>query len=412
MRVLHVLDHSPPLQSGYVYRTAAIVSEQNARGWQTVQLTSNKHGPATQETELVDGTAYHRTLPTGGAWSRLPVLREVATITSLTRRIQEVVARERPDILHAHSPCLNGLAALRAGRRCGIPVVYELRASWEDAAVDHGTTREGSARYRASRALETYVLRKVDAIVTLCEGLRGDIVSRGLEGSRITVVPNGVDLSRFRTAGAPDVNLRRELGLGNETVIGFIGSFYAYEGIELLLDALPAILARHPAVRVLLVGGGYQEERLRRSSARPQLRGRVIMTGRVPHAEVDRYYSLVDVLVYPRRSMRLTELVTPLKPLEAMAQGKLVVASDVGGMRELVEDGVTGSLFRAGDAASLAETVCALLDQRESWPERRRKAREFVERERDWRSIVAGYEDVYASVLRAAPNPQRARCAS
>src|SRR5207253_1226453 len=138
----------------------------------------------------------------------------------------------------------NALPALKVGRRLGIPVVYEVRAFWEDAAVDHGTTREGSARYRVSRWLETRALRRAQHVFTICEGLRADIVARGLPQSKVTVIPNAVDVEAFGPGGAPDEALKSRLGLAGASVIGFIGSFYAYEGLDLLLDAMPALLQR------------------------------------------------------------------------------------------------------------------------------------------------------------------------
>ena len=178
-------------------------------------------------------------------------------------------------------------------------------------------------------------------------------------------------------------------------MVGFIGSFYAYEGLDLLLDALPALLQRRPEVRVLLVGGGPQVAALRAQAQRLGLADKVVFAGRVPHAEVQRYYDLVDVLAYPRHSMRLTELVTPLKPLEAMAQGRLLVASDVGGHKELIRHGETGWLFKAGSAAALAVAVTTLLDQRECWPKLRQAGRAFVEQERNWTASVSRYPAVF-----------------
>jgi glycogen(starch) synthase len=273
----------------------------------------------------------------------MPVLRERAQMHALEQRLLEVARDIRPDVLHAHSPVLNAFPALRVGRQLGIPVVYEIRAFWEDAAVDHGTTTEGSLRYRATRAMETRAVRSVDAVTTICEGLRLDLVGRGVPESKITVIPNAVDVENFAFGVPGDEALRAELGLVGKRVLGFIGSFYAYEGLDLLLRALPAILQQAPDVALLLTGGGPQEANLKQLAQELGLQKHVIFTGRVPHADVQRYYNLVDVLVYPRHSMRLTELVTPLKPLEAMAQGRLLVASDVGGHRELIRDGETGN---------------------------------------------------------------------
>src|SRR5690606_3202194 len=283
----------------------------------------------------------------------------------------------------------------------------ELRALWEDAAVDHGTTAEGSLRYRVSRALESYALHHVDHITTICEGLRHDITLRGVEPERITVIPNAVDPHAFQLGGTPDVTLRRRLGLEGATVLGFAGSFYGYEGLDLLIDAVSQLISRRPDLRVLLVGGGPQEQALHKQARDLGIESRVVFTGRVPHIEVQHYYDLIDVLVYPRRAMRLTEIVTPLKPLEAMAQGRVLIASDVGGHRELVRDGETGFLFRAGDVYALAAAIEAVLAQRAGWDAVRSKARRFVETERTWASSAARYVQVY----RQLPSRGRARLA-
>jgi PEP-CTERM/exosortase A-associated glycosyltransferase len=281
----------------------------------------------------------------------------------------------------------------------GIPVVYEVRAFWEDAAVDHGTTTEGSARYRVTRWLETRALKRANHVFTICEGLRSDIVARGIADNRVTVIPNAVDIDAFDPGGQPDEALKAQLGLAGARVVGFIGSFYAYEGLDLLLDAMPALLTRAPDVRVLLVGGGPQDAALKAQAQRLGLADKVVFTGRVPHAQVQRYYDLVDVLAYPRHSMRLTELVTPLKPLEAMAQGRLMVASDVGGHKELIHHGETGMLFNAGSAPALADAMAQLLGQAERWPALRAAGRRFVERERNWAASVANYVAPYQRLL-------------
>jgi PEP-CTERM/exosortase A-associated glycosyltransferase len=298
-------------------------------------------------------------------------------------------------VIHAHSPALNALPALRVGRRLGIPVAYEVRAFWEDAAVDHGTTREGAARYRLTHALETYALKRADAVTTICDGLRSDILARGIDPQKVTVIPNAVDVEKFALGREPDEALRRQLDLEGAVVLGFIGSFYAYEGLALLLQALPKILSVDPRVRLVFVGGGPQEDELKQLAAALDLADKVRFVGRVPHAEVNRYYDLIDVLVYPRLSMRLTELVTPLKPLEAMAQGRLLAASDVGGHRELIRDQETGILFKAGDANALATKVLELLFSRRQWPQLRAGARRFVESERSWSSSVGRYRAPY-----------------
>jgi PEP-CTERM/exosortase A-associated glycosyltransferase len=396
--ILHVLDHSIPLHSGYTFRTLSILREQRKLGWQTSHLTSPKHINCTVAEEDVDGWHFYRTPAATGLDA--PVLREIALMRQLEQRLQQVAEQLRPDIIHAHSPVLNALPALRVGKRLGIPVVYEVRAFWEDAAVDHGSTTEGSLRYRATRGLETRALKRADHVFTICEGLRSDIVARGIPAHKVTVIPNAVDIDAFEPGGQPDQALKAQLGLQGASVIGFIGSFYAYEGLDLLLDALPSILAQRPDARVLLVGGGPQDAALKAQAQRLGVTDKVVFTGRVPHDQVQRYYDLVDVLAYPRHSMRLTELVTPLKPLEAMAQGRVLVASDVGGHKELIRHGETGMLFKAGSAEALSQTVLALFNSQNKWPTIRAAGRRFVEEERNWTKSIANYVAPYASLTK------------
>lgn len=407
MRILHILDHSLPHHSGYVFRTLSILREQRALGWETLQVTTPRQGPGESREEQFDGWRFFRT-PLAGPTSRIPGAVYIQEMNATARRLEEIVQAHRPDILHAHSPVLNALPALKVGRRHGIPVVYELRALWEDAAVDHGTTREGSLRYQATRMLETYALRRADHLTTICEGLRGEIVARGIPKERVTVIPNAVDAQAFRVGGEPDVELRRRLGLDGAAVVGFVGSFYGYEGLDLLIEAFALMQKERPEVRLLLVGGGFQEAALEAQAASLGLQHKIVFTGRVPHAEVQRYYDLIDVLAYPRYRMRLTDLVTPLKPLEAMAQGRMLVASDVGGHKELIRDGETGFLFPAGDASALARTLSRVLSSKESWPEVRAKARRFVEAERTWARSVGRYVEVYENLLAPAQLAARA----
>ncbi len=401
-RILHVLDHSIPLHSGYTFRTAALLREQRALGWETFHLTSPKQGQAVAAFEDVDGLRFYRTRAATGLLATLPVAGEFALMRQLEARIEQIARDIRPDIIHAHSPVLNALPAIRVGRRLKIPVVYEIRAFWEDAAVDHGTTTENSLRYRLTRAMETRAIRSADHVFTICEGLRNDIIGRGIAAAKVTVIPNAVDVASFQLARPADPQLQEKWGLTGKTVVGFIGSFYAYEGLDLMLDALPELLRQRPDVRLLLVGGGPQEQNLKQQAARLGIADQVIFTGRVPHQEVGKYYDLINILAYPRHRMRLTELVTPLKPLEAMAQGQLFVASDVGGHKELVNHGQTGMLFRAGDREALAQAIVDLLKNPARWPELRANGRRFVENVRNWTNSVANYREPYQRLVNGA----------
>ena len=407
-RVLHVLDHSLPLHSGYTFRTRAILSAQTAMGLEVRGITGLRHKAAGPDCEQAEGLTFHRTRrPVSGP----PGLSEWLEINRLADAIVALAADWSPDLLHAHSPALCGKAALIAGRRLGLPVVYEIRAFWEDAAVANGTGHEGNLKYRLTRALETHVARAADRVVTICQGLKDDLVERGIPGSKITLSPNGVDLALFGEADRPDPDLRRQIGLDAGPVIGFIGSFYDYEGLDDLIAAMPLLREREPDAQLLLVGGGPIEQTLRQQAAASPAAQSIHFTGRVPHGAVEQYYALIDVLAFPRKQSRLTDLVTPLKPLEAMALGRLVVASDVGGHRELITDGMTGTLFAPNDPAACARAIADLLGDREQWENRRAAGRRHISAQHDWAVNIYRYQDVYQAALspsRCSRNPQAA----
>ena len=395
-RVLHVLDHSLPLHSGYTFRTRAILKAQQALGIEVRGVTGLRHSADGPDVEEVDGLTFQRTPGT----AKGPIaVREWREIGALARSIEALARDWRPDVLHAHSPALCGMAAARAARALNLPLVYEIRAFWEDAAVGNGTSREGSVKYRLTRELENRAIAAADAVVTICEGLRGDLVTRGVAPDKITVMPNGVDLALFGDPPPRDDALAHELAIGDGPVIGFIGSFYDYEGLDDLIDAMPDLMRHHPDARLLLVGGGPMEAALKARSEASPVAHAIRFAGRVPHDEVERYYSLCDVMAYPRKHSRLTDLVTPLKPLEAMAQGRIVAASDVGGHRELITDGLTGTLFPADDPAACATKLAALLESRGEWGAMRDAGRAHVAAHHDWSRNVCRYLDVYQALL-------------
>ncbi|MBO9498172.1 MAG: glycosyltransferase, exosortase A system-associated [Novosphingobium sp.] len=399
-RILHVLDHSLPLHSGYTFRTRAILKAQQAEGYEVRGITGQRHLEPGPDPETVDGIVFHRTPGT----ARGPAgLREWREIAALAAAIEKVAAEWRPDVIHAHSPALCGLAAKRSAHKLRIPFVYEIRAFWEDAAVGNGSTREGSLRYRLTRNLENRVVAGADAVVAICQGLKRDLVARGFPADKIALSPNGVDLGLFGDPPPRDEALANELRIGSGPVIGFIGSFYDYEGLDDLVAAMPALIDRQPQAKLLLVGGGPVETALKAQAEASPVRDAIVFAGRVPHAEVERYYSLCDVMAYPRKASRLTELVTPLKPLEAMAQGRLVAASDVGGHRELVADGKTGMLFPADDPAGCAAALAGLLAERETWEALRDAGRKHVRENHDWARNVQRYKVVYQTLLGFEP---------
>lgn len=394
MTVLHVLDHSLPMMSGYSTRSRNIVAFQRDLGVRPVVVTSPKHTLPGPLVEVLEGIPHYRTPRPDGRAHRLPYADELRLMARLARRIGEVARAEGARVLHAHSPVLNGLPALWAARRMGLPLVYEARAFWEDAAVDHGTTREGSLRYRITRALETFLFKRADRVVVIAHAMRAEVLRRGVDPARVVVVPNGVDTERFRPVPRNRA-LAGRLGLDGGLVLGFIGSFYHYEGLRFLLEALPAIKRRLPEARLLLVGGGEEEPELRAMAARGG--DTVVFAGQVPYAEIQDYYSMIDLFVCPRRRMRLTELVTPLKPLEAMSMACPVLASDVGGLAELIRP-ETGVLFPAESREAFVEAAVRLGQDPGVRRELGERARACMVAERGWRHVASGYLPVYGAL--------------
>jgi PEP-CTERM/exosortase A-associated glycosyltransferase len=397
VRVLHVLDHSLPLLSGYSVRSHYVQRAQLNAGIEPVAVTSPKQGPAAND-EHIDGLTYLRVPALSRALGGyVPGIRELRLMQRLAVRLAREVRARRIDLLHAHSPLLNGFPALWIARRASVPVVYEVRALWEDAAVAYHRISVRSSRYRLTRRLETWLLRHVDAVGVISQGLAHEIRQRGVPAEKIFSVPNGVDTTRFQPA-ARDTELANRWSLGDDIVFGFIGSFYHYEGLDLLLRALAA-RAEHAGFRLLLIGGGETEAWLRSEAQRLGIASRVIFPGTVPHADLARWYSVCDVLVYPRYSSRLTELVTPLKPLEAMAMGKAIVASDVGGLRELIRNGETGVLFAAGKVDALVDALARVARDADLRDTLGRQARRLVCEQRQWAQLAGVYADVYRRLL-------------
>ncbi|MEP1605867.1 MAG: glycosyltransferase, partial [Marinomonas sp.] len=277
MRILHVLDHSLPLHSGYTFRTRAILKAQQAAGMDVRGVTGLRHEHDGPPVETVEGLMFHRS---DGVAEGPAGLREWREIGLFAEGIDKVIRDWRPDVIHAHSPAICGHAALKAARKHNIPLVYEIRAFWEDAAVGNGTGREGSVKYRLTRQLENRAVAGADAVFTICHGLRDDLMSRGFSGGKIGISPNGVDMSLFGEPAPRDDALAKELGIGDEPVIGFIGSFYDYEGMDDLIAAVPILRKRQAGAKLLLTGGGPRDEALRAQAAALPDPDAVIFTGR------------------------------------------------------------------------------------------------------------------------------------
>ncbi len=402
--VLHVLDHSWPVLSGYAIRSRNLISAQHGIGESIRVVTSPLHelDDPTATDVVLDGVEYFRT-PIKGRFARAalrrrwPLVREHEVVGALRRRLLEITNSRAVRIIYAHSPALCGLAALQAARQRGLPFVYEIRAFWEDAASQNGAGAS-PLRSRLTRELETYVARKADAVAAIAKPMLDDLRSRGISANKLFHVPNGVDTRRFQPTGR-DESLAEQLRLLDRPVFGFFGSLYRYEGISWLVRAAAQLRSRGRKFSILIIGRGEDQAAIEDAIRDCNAANYVRSIEHVPHEQIALYYSVVDIAVYPRRTIRLTELVTPLKPLEAMALGKPVLASSVGGIRELVEDERTGLLFvpenvtdfcRQAERMILSPVLCASLSER---------GRDFVVRERDWSVLAKRYRQIYDFVL-------------
>jgi glycogen synthase len=358
--------------------------------------------PAAEDLVL-DEIPYFRSIRGGKLLSaaitrRIPVLREVAVVRLLRASILKILEHNSVDVIHAHSPALCGLGALLAAKARNLPFVYELRAFWEDAATDQNGSLLKSWKYALSRKLEEYVVHRSDAIVGIASSILEELKSRNADARKLFHVPNGVDIAKFVPLPR-DNDLSATLQLGPEPVLGFVGSLYRWEGVAWLVKAVLQLQRQGTKCQLLIVGDGEEMPAVQAAVSGLDGNSSVKILGRVNHSDILRYYSLMDVLVYPRHRLRLTELVTPLKPLEAMALGKAILGSDVGGIRELVESERTGLLFKADDVTDFCRQANRLLEDSELRSSLGNRAQRQARAEKDWNILARLYFSVYEAAI-------------
>jgi len=395
IKVYHILDHFVPEYSGYTFRTQYILRFQRKLGLEPTAIISPKYSEGLRHYEIINEIPCLRSIMEQNRLiKKVPFLREKLLMNHFQQDIFKIISQDSADIIHAHSPILCGLPAYAVAKRLKLPFIYEVRALWEDAAVDLGKTQEGSFRYSVTRYLETSLLKKADKIITICDSLKKEMVKRGIEEEKIHVIVNGVDIEEF-SPQPKDAELVSRYQLANKIILGFIGSFYKYEGLSLLIEAMPKILSRVDNVVLMLIGQGNEESALKELARKTAIMDKVIFPGQVPNAKVTDYYSLIDIFTYPRESIRLTELTTPLKPLEAMAMEKAVIGSDVGGIKELICAGKNGLLFKAGDATDLADKCLRLIHDARLRIALGKSGREYVIENRNWEKLILRHLDIY-----------------
>jgi glycosyltransferase involved in cell wall biosynthesis len=404
--VLSVLAQSVPFTSGgYASRSHGILTGLAAGGLDMRAVTRlgfpltwwrGTGGRQVTALDVVDGIPYHRLLVDGVRdYPQHPLH---SFIEQYAQGLVEHAVEHRAQLIHASSFYINGLAGAAAARQLGIPFVYEMRGLEELMQVSRHPAFEGSDRHRFLATVELAACRDADAVFVITEALGRELIDRGISQDRIVVLPNGVHADRFAPR-ARDAGLARQLGVENKTVIGYAGGLVDYEGLDLLLLAAAALKERRRDFHVLIVGDGHHEPALRSMVDRMRLGDVTTFTGRVAHSDIDRYLSLFDITPFPRLPLPVCELISPIKPFEAMATGKAVVASDVAALAEIVQDGRTGLLVEKGSAEALTEALERLLDSADLRASLGRAARAWVTAERDWSTIVPRVEETYRRLL-------------
>ncbi len=305
------------------------------------------------------------------------------------------------EIIVAASNHITALPALMAARRLGLPFVYEVRGLWEVTQASTQSEWAGSERYELMRELEQQAAREADLIITLTEELAEELANWGVARERIVVVPNAVNAERFQPM-APDAAIAKELNLKpGVPVIGYAGSAVAYEGLELLMEALAQLKQKGQAFTFVLVGDGKVIDTVKAKAKELDIEGECRFTGRVPFDQVPRYLSCMDIMPVPRLSSAVTEMVSALKPLEAMAMGKAVVLSDVSPHKTMAgPNGERASLFKKDSAEALSAALKQLIDNPEQRKRLGQAARTWIEQERTWNHVTRRYADALQRVRR------------
>lgn len=314
-----------------------------------------------------------------------------------SKALKKLARAERPAIIHAASNHWNGLTAVKTARKLGIPSIYEVRGLWEVTRGSRNPEWAKGNMFQFMARMEADAAKGATHVFAITEALREELISRGVDENKIQIVPNGVDTQRF-TPIPRDEELAATLGVTGKTVIGYVGSVLDYEGIELMLEAAQQLKRDRDDFHVLIVGDGAELERFQSFVAENAMEDVVTFTGRVPHEEVERYYSLIDITPFPRLPLPVCEMVSPLKPFEAMAMGKAVVASDVAALKEIVTPGLNGYLYAKGRAESLLEQLTRLLDDPEHTRALGQQARDWVVENRDWKQLATIIADAYAEL--------------
>ena len=401
-RVLHLLTNSlPHTASGYAQRSHSIMAAQQQEGWDVLAVTRLGYPVQVgklraRSSDVVDGVRYRRLLPT-----RLAATLD-ARLQQQAEELLNVALEFRPSVLHTTTHFVNGMVVRAVAEALDIPWVYEVRGQLADTwASTRGPAARDSEKYRLFQQREAEVMAAADLVVTLGEAMKATIVAAGIPAEKILIAPNAVG-GRFLLEPLEPSVARRELGLAEDgQYIGTVSSLVAYEGIDDLIAAFAELAGRHPDLRLLIVGDGVSLPALREQAKQCGFGDRVIFTGRVSKDEAVRYHQALDIFVVPRKDFEVTRSVTPLKPVEALASSRPVLASRLPALQEIVRDGTNGLLADAGDPHDVANKLERLLGSQELRNRLGQAGRHEVLKNRTWQANAVALDAAYGQLVEA-----------
>ncbi len=413
-RVCYVLHNSLPYSSGgYATRSHGVISGLKEAGYDVVVATRpgfplDIKPELTAEQipliDIVDGTEYHR---------NLAIQRKNLTALSYMQQAADELEKQfvvlQPEIVMAASNHITGIPALIAARRLGIPFIYEVRGLWEITRLSRDAEFESKPAFKIQMLLEAACCKQADYVFTLTTPMKEELINRGVDSDKIEIIPNSCDPCRFIPT-KKDIGLASKIGIPlNIPVIGYIGTFVDYEGLEDLAKACGLLKAQGQEFRLLLVGNenasgqdrGPITLEIERIAKECNFIDWLIMPGRVPHEDVESYYSLVDIAVFPRKPLPVCEMVSPMKPLEALAVEKAVLISSVRALAEMIQDGKTGLVFEKGNVFDLAEKLKLLMNDSSLRELLGKAGREWVKSHRTWTQVGERAKNILCNVVKS-----------
>ena len=405
--ILHLFKTSYPSISGYTVRSHFILTKQKIF-CNPIALV-DPYYIKKRKLDNIEGNIYYRYPPdlklklsNNAILSHIPYLDRISQIVYLKilntpiSFLRSIVSHKKINLIHGHTYARFSNFGEKVAREAKIPFIYEVRGFWEDSRVGVKRLKEFGYQYMKIRRSETNLMKKADALITLGKNMKKEIVSRGFDEKKVFVIPNGVDTEKFKPI-SPDLNLKERLKLKNKKIIAYIGSIQRIEGIDVLIQAIAQIKKEFKEIVLILIGSSFNayKKELIKLSKKLGIENSVHFIGRIQRDFIRNYYSIVDIIVIPRKNVRVCRLVTPLKQLEAMAMEKIVITSDLPALREMVKPGISGDVFEAENANDLAKKILFYLTNQIERDKLRCKARKYVQINYDWNKIVFKYFDIY-----------------